>query len=215
MRAARLAEALGRARDTPTPRARATARLERSRPPGSPRARVSSPSAFGISRGDTGADLLDPSASLRLEAGERAGARRATAAVGIAYAAEPWRSLPWRFVDPDSPAVSARQRDADVDPRSIELLEFPLVRARLAERTSFAPSRRLAEALVPESDPVLVARGLDETDEARAPVEERPGVGIAGGARHRAGDRARRPRRPPRSAAVPRRLVDARRRRRR
>ncbi len=67
-----------------------------------------------------------------------------------------------------------------MDPRSIEILEFPLVRARLAERTSFGPSRRLAEALVPESDPVLVTRGLDETDEARALFEERPGTGIAG-----------------------------------
>jgi DNA mismatch repair protein MutS2 len=67
-----------------------------------------------------------------------------------------------------------------VDPRSIEILEFPLVRASLAERTSFAPSRRLADALVPESDPVLVTRGLDETDEARSLLEERPGVGVAG-----------------------------------
>jgi DNA mismatch repair protein MutS2 len=68
----------------------------------------------------------------------------------------------------------------EVDPRSIELLEFPLIRARLADRTSFGPSRRLAESLQPESDPVLVTRGLDETDEARGLVEERPGVGIAG-----------------------------------
>jgi DNA mismatch repair protein MutS2 len=67
-----------------------------------------------------------------------------------------------------------------VDPRSIVLLEFPLVRSRLAEKTSFGPSRRLAEALVPESDPVLVTRGLDETDEARALIEERAGVGIGG-----------------------------------
>ena len=66
-----------------------------------------------------------------------------------------------------------------MDSRSIEILEFPLVRARLAERTAFAPSRRLAEALVPASDPVLVARGLDETDEARALLEERPGAGVA------------------------------------
>ena len=50
-----------------------------------------------------------------------------------------------------------------MDQRSIEILEFPLVRARLAEKTSFGPSRRLAESLAPESDPVLVARGLDET----------------------------------------------------
>src|SRR6185503_10701085 len=67
-----------------------------------------------------------------------------------------------------------------MDVRSIEILEFPLVRARLAERTSFGPSRRLAEALAPESDKVLVGRGLDETDEARALLEDRPGVGIMG-----------------------------------
>jgi DNA mismatch repair protein MutS2 len=67
-----------------------------------------------------------------------------------------------------------------MDSRSIEILEFPLVRARLAERTSFGPSRRLAESLAPESDPILVARGLDETDEARGLTEERPGAGIAG-----------------------------------
>jgi DNA mismatch repair protein MutS2 len=67
-----------------------------------------------------------------------------------------------------------------MDPRSIALLEFPLVRERLAERTSFAPSRRLAEALLPSADPVIVARGLDETDQARALLQERPGVGIGG-----------------------------------
>ena len=65
--------------------------------------------------------------------------------------------------------------------------------------TSFPPSRRLAEALEPSDDPVIVARGLDETDQARALLEERPGVGIGGGARHRAGDRAGGPRRPPRA----------------
>jgi DNA mismatch repair protein MutS2 len=69
-----------------------------------------------------------------------------------------------------------------MDARSIALLEFPLVRDRLAETTSFPPSRRLAEALEPTSDPVLVARGLDETDQARALLVERPGVGI--GAAH-------------------------------
>ncbi|MBI3751911.1 MAG: endonuclease MutS2 [Chloroflexi bacterium] len=67
-----------------------------------------------------------------------------------------------------------------MDPRSIEILEFGLVRARLAEHASFGPSRRLAEAIVPESDPVLVTRMLDETDEARELLQERPGVGIAG-----------------------------------
>lgn len=69
-----------------------------------------------------------------------------------------------------------------MDPRSIVLLEFPLIRERLAEKTQFPPSRRLAEGLVPESDPVVVGRALDETDQARALLSERPGVGI--GAAH-------------------------------
>jgi DNA mismatch repair protein MutS2 len=67
-----------------------------------------------------------------------------------------------------------------MDQRSLVLLEFPDVRARLAEATAFAPSRRLAEALEPSSDPVIVGRGLDETDQARALLEERPDVGIGG-----------------------------------
>jgi DNA mismatch repair protein MutS2 len=69
-----------------------------------------------------------------------------------------------------------------LDRRSTVLLEFPAVRERLAEATSFGPSRRLAEALEPSSDPVIVERGLDETDQARSLLEERPGVGI--GAAH-------------------------------
>ncbi len=69
-----------------------------------------------------------------------------------------------------------------MDARSITLLEFPAVRARLAAKTSFDPSRRLAEALVPSADPVIVGRGLDETDQARSLLQDRPGVGI--GAAH-------------------------------
>jgi len=69
-----------------------------------------------------------------------------------------------------------------MDPRSIALLEFPAVRARLADHTSFPPSRRIAESLAPSSDPVLVVRGLDETDQARGLLQDRPGVGI--GAAH-------------------------------
>ncbi len=65
-----------------------------------------------------------------------------------------------------------------MDQRSIALLEFPAVRDRLAALTSFGPSARLAEALEPSRDPVIVARGLDETDQARGLLEERPGVGI-------------------------------------
>jgi DNA mismatch repair protein MutS2 len=69
-----------------------------------------------------------------------------------------------------------------MDARSIELLEFPAIRERLAAATSFPPSRRLAEVLEPSADPVIVARGLEETDQARALLTERPGVGI--GAAH-------------------------------
>ncbi len=69
-----------------------------------------------------------------------------------------------------------------MDQRSIELLEFPAIRARLAAATSFGPSRLLADALEPSNDPVLVARSLDETDQTRALLEEHPGLGI--GAAH-------------------------------
>ena len=69
-----------------------------------------------------------------------------------------------------------------MDNRSQVLLEFPLIRDRLADLTSFGPSRRHAEALEPSTDPVIVARRLDETDQARSLIEDRPGVGI--GAAH-------------------------------
>ncbi len=67
-----------------------------------------------------------------------------------------------------------------MDAKSIALLEFGAIRERLAAATGFAPSHRLAEAVEPSADPVLVARWLDETDEARALLTERPGVGIGG-----------------------------------
>ncbi len=69
-----------------------------------------------------------------------------------------------------------------MDPRSQILLEFPIVRERLAAATSFPPSRRLAQALEPSADAVIVARRLDETDQTRALLAERAGIGI--GAAH-------------------------------
>src|SRR6476619_5479035 len=69
-----------------------------------------------------------------------------------------------------------------MDSRSRVLLEFSLIRDRLADLTSFAPSRHLAETLAPSPDPVIVACRLDETDQARSLIEDRPGVGI--GAAH-------------------------------
>jgi DNA mismatch repair protein MutS2 len=65
-----------------------------------------------------------------------------------------------------------------MDGRSIVLLEFPLVRERLADLTAFGPSRRLAERLEPSSDPVMVMHGLDETDAVRSLRLRRPDLGI-------------------------------------
>ncbi|HEY5519829.1 MAG TPA: endonuclease MutS2 [Candidatus Limnocylindrales bacterium] len=67
-----------------------------------------------------------------------------------------------------------------MDRRSQQILEFPQIRARLAEQTAFAPSRRLAEALMPSSEALVVGRMLDETDQARDLVERRPDLGVGG-----------------------------------
>jgi DNA-3-methyladenine glycosylase len=64
--------------------------------------------AFDISRAETGTDLLDPDATLRLEPGRPVASVVTTPRVGIGYAPEPWRSQPWRFFDADSSAASAR-----------------------------------------------------------------------------------------------------------
>jgi DNA mismatch repair protein MutS2 len=67
-----------------------------------------------------------------------------------------------------------------MDERSARLLEYPAIRSRLAAYAAFPPSRRLAEAMEPSSDPVIVRRALDETDEARLFLSRRPDVGVGG-----------------------------------
>jgi DNA mismatch repair protein MutS2 len=67
-----------------------------------------------------------------------------------------------------------------MDERSQVILEFPQIRERLAGHTAFAPSRRLALGLSPSSDPVVVARLLNETDEAQDLASRRPDVGVGG-----------------------------------
>ena len=67
-----------------------------------------------------------------------------------------------------------------LDRRSLALLEFPLIRARLAAAAGFSPGRRLAEALEPSTDAVIVARGLEETSQTRAFVASHPTAGIGG-----------------------------------
>jgi DNA mismatch repair protein MutS2 len=66
------------------------------------------------------------------------------------------------------------------DARSREILEYPLVVGRLAALAAFSPSRRLAHALEPSSDPIVVRQLLDQTDEARAFLADRPDTGVAG-----------------------------------
>src|SRR5574340_606851 len=65
-----------------------------------------------------------------------------------------------------------------MDQRSLTLLEFTLIRDRLAGATGFGVSRRLAAALEPSADPIIVARRLSETDEAQAFLAGHPGAGI-------------------------------------
>ena len=74
------------------------------------------------------------------------------------------------------PAVSAASGGATMDRRSMALLEFPLVRARLAAATGFPPGRRLAEAIEPSTDRVIVARGLEETTQTRSFIAGHPGA---------------------------------------
>ena len=69
--------------------------------------------AFGITRGDTGIDLCDAASPLRLETppdGEPLPEIDAGPRIGIAYAAEPWTSVPWRFTVAGSPSISGRPR---------------------------------------------------------------------------------------------------------
>jgi DNA-3-methyladenine glycosylase len=68
---------------------------------------------FGIDRSMTGLDLLDPESPLHLEAAPSGDPRPtvvATPRIGIDYAGEPWKDVPWRFVDAASAAVSGLSR---------------------------------------------------------------------------------------------------------
>jgi len=70
-------------------------------------------SAFGIDRSMTGLDLCDPRSPLHLEprpAGAPEPAVTGRPRIGIAYAGEPWASMPWRLVIADSPSLSRAAR---------------------------------------------------------------------------------------------------------
>ena len=65
--------------------------------------------AFDVDRRHTGFDLCDPASPLRLEArppGEPVPDVRTTPRIGVAFAGEPWASVPWRFIVAGSPSLS-------------------------------------------------------------------------------------------------------------
>ena len=82
--------------------------------------------------------------------------------------------------DPGTHHPSSSAEGSGLDRRSLALLEYPLVLARLAVATGFAPGRRLAESLEPSTDPVVVAHALEETTQTRSFVSGHPGAGIGG-----------------------------------
>jgi DNA-3-methyladenine glycosylase len=98
MRAARLAHALRRAR-TADARLRTTARIGALAERGLTAGPGLVAAAFDITREHTGLDLLDPASPLRIEPGTTPTDLVATPRIGIGYAPEPWRSLPWRFTE--------------------------------------------------------------------------------------------------------------------
>ena len=150
---------------------------------GWPAVRASSRAAFGIDTSWTGTDLCDP---------DRAAAPRArpddatddvapddrapTPRVGVDYAGPDWAGRPWRFAIARPPVglgpARPLRRGATMDASLAGAARVP-ARPRPPRRRRPRSRRRarLAEALEPSADPVIVARRLDETDQARALLE--------------------------------------------
>ncbi len=181
MRLARLAASVARRRAAaadPETEAARIARLPAERLAAGP---ANLAAAFGVERRDDGRRPPRPGRPPAPGVGRVRATLRARSwpPLGSAWAT-PGRGgpiVPWRF-------VAGRGRDrgpcALMDAKSIALLEFPQVRERLAAATGFPPGRRLAEALLPSADPVLVEIGLEETSQVRALLAERPSAGIGG-----------------------------------
>jgi DNA mismatch repair protein MutS2 len=67
-----------------------------------------------------------------------------------------------------------------ISEQTLETLEFPKIRERLARHTSFSASRDLALGLLPSTDAYLIRRRLRLTSEARRLLDERPDASIGG-----------------------------------
>ena len=79
---------------------------------------------------------------------------------------------------PTTAPKSLQNRAELLQDRALDLLDFGAVRNRVAACAAFPPARRLAEAMAPSSDPVVV-RGLQrETAEARTLLERGLSLGL-------------------------------------
>ncbi|MDQ2997797.1 MAG: endonuclease MutS2, partial [Chloroflexota bacterium] len=67
-----------------------------------------------------------------------------------------------------------------ISEQTLETLEFPKIRERLARHTSFSASRDLALRLLPSTDAYVIRRRLKLTSEARRLLDERPDASIGG-----------------------------------
>ena len=79
-------------------------------------------------------------------------------------------------------AAGGGRQQPDLLESSLRLLEFELVRGKLAGHTSFPMSRELARALRPSTDHAQVARWLDEAEEAGRILDRGVAVELAGAA---------------------------------
>jgi DNA mismatch repair protein MutS2 len=64
--------------------------------------------------------------------------------------------------------------------QTLETLEFPKIRERLARHTAFSASRELALGLLPSTDVYVIRRQLQLTSQARRLLDERPDASIGG-----------------------------------
>src|SRR6266545_6608202 len=67
-----------------------------------------------------------------------------------------------------------------ISEQTLDTLEFPKIRERLARHTSFSASRDLALRLLPSTDAYVIRRRLKLTSEARRLLDERPDASVGG-----------------------------------
>src|SRR6185436_21195019 len=67
-----------------------------------------------------------------------------------------------------------------ISEQTLDTLEFPKIRERLARHASFSASRDLALRLLPSTDAYVIRRRLKLTSEARRLLDERPDASVGG-----------------------------------